>query len=116
MEKLRQDIVDAQSAATDARREFAQGEAVLRQEITKLSSGMQEHERIAAKLDRISLAKEEARQRLENEISTLIARSEEERSKSSKLHQAKSMLETELEQTQVEKAEAIKAGDVSRRS
>ncbi len=35
MEKLKQDIVDTQSTATDARREFAHVEAVLRQEITK---------------------------------------------------------------------------------
>ncbi len=50
VEKLKQDIVDAQSAATNARHEFAQLEAALRHEITKLSSGMQEHERIAAKI------------------------------------------------------------------
>ncbi len=64
MEKLERDIVDAQSAVTDARREFAQVDAALRQEITKLSSGMQEHKRIAAKLDRITLANEQERQRL----------------------------------------------------
>ncbi len=74
VEKLKQDIADAQSAATDARHEFAQVEAALRQEITKLSSGMQEHERIAAKLDRITLANKQERQRLQSEISTLIAR------------------------------------------
>jgi hypothetical protein len=90
-------------------------EAALRQEIAKLSSGMQEHERISAKLDRITLANEQERQRLRSETSTLIARAEEERSRSSKLRQAKSMLETEIEQVQVEKAEAIKARDTSRR-
>jgi hypothetical protein len=52
VEKLKQGNVDAQSAATDARREFSHVEAALRQEITKLSSGMQEHERIASELDR----------------------------------------------------------------
>ncbi len=97
VEKLKQDIVDAQSAVTGARHEFSQVEAVLRQEINKLSSGMQEHERIAAKLDRITLANEHERQRLQSEISTLIARAEEERFESSKLRQAKSMLETEIE-------------------
>ncbi len=40
VEKLKQDIADAQSAATDARCEFAHVEAALRQEITKLSPGM----------------------------------------------------------------------------
>jgi chromosome segregation ATPase len=115
VEKLKQDVVDAQSAATDAMHEFAQLEAALRQEITKLSSGMQEHERIAAKLDRITLTNEQERQRLQSEISTLIARAEDERSEASKLCQAKSTLETELEQVQVEKAEAIKARDASRR-
>jgi hypothetical protein len=105
VEKLKQDIVDARSAATDARYEFAQVKPTLRLEITKPSSGMQEHERIAAKLDRITLANEQERQRLQSDMSTLIARAEEERSKSSKLRQAKSMLETEIEQAQIEKAE-----------
>ncbi len=77
VEKLKQDIVDAQSAVTGAMHEFAQVEAALRQEITNLSSGMQEHERIAAKLDRITLANEQERQRLPSEISTLIARVED---------------------------------------
>jgi hypothetical protein len=77
VEKLKQDIVDAQSAVTGARHEFAQVEAILRQEIAKLSSGMQEHERIAAKLDRITLAKEQERQRLQNEISTVFAWAED---------------------------------------
>jgi chromosome segregation ATPase len=67
------------------------------------------------KFDRITLANEQERQHLQSEISTLIARAEEERSKSSKLRQAKSTLETELEQTRIEKAEAIKARDASRR-
>jgi chromosome segregation ATPase len=115
VEKFKQDIADAQSAATDARHEFAQAEAALRQEITKLSSGIQEHERIAAKLDRITLANEQERQRLQSEISTLIARAEDERSDTSKLRQAKSMLETEIEQAQIEKAEAYEARDASRR-
>ncbi len=115
LEKLKQDIVDAQSAATGARHEFSQVEAALRQEIIKLSPGMQEHERIAAKLDRRILANEQERQHLQSEISTLIARAEDERSKSSKLRQAKSMLKTEIEQAQVEIAEAIKARDASRR-
>jgi predicted nucleic acid-binding Zn-ribbon protein len=73
VDKLKQDIADAQSAATDTRREFAQVEAALRQEITKLSSGMQEHECIAAKLDRSTVANAQERERLQCEISTLIA-------------------------------------------
>ena len=97
VEKLKQDLVDTQSAATNARHEFARVEAALRQEITKLSSGMQEHERIAAKLDRSTVANAQERERLQSEISTLIARAEEERSKSSKLRQGKSKLEIELE-------------------
>jgi hypothetical protein len=80
VEKLKQDIADAQSAVTGARHEFAQVETTLRQEITKLPSGMQEHERTAAKLDRITLANEQERQCLQREISTLIARAEDERS------------------------------------
>ncbi len=116
VEKLKQDIVDARSAVTDARREFAQVEAALRQEIAKLSSGMHEHERIATKLDRITFASEQECQRLQSEMNTLIARTEKERSKSSKLHHAKSMLETEIEQAQVEKADTIKARDASRRA
>jgi hypothetical protein len=74
VEKLKQDIVDAQSVATGANHEFSQAEAALRQEIT---SDMQEHERIAAKLDRITLANEQERQRLQSEISTMIARAED---------------------------------------
>jgi hypothetical protein len=54
VEKLEQDIVDAQSAVSGARHEFAQVEAILRQKITRLSSRMQGHERIAAKLERIT--------------------------------------------------------------
>ncbi len=76
VDKLKQDIVDAQSAATDARHEFAQVEAALRREVTELSSGMQGHERIAAKLDHITLANEQERQCFQSEISTLIARAE----------------------------------------
>ncbi len=106
VDKLK-DIVVAQSAVTGARHEFSQVEATLRQEIPKLSFDMQEHERIAAKLDRITLANDQERQRLQSDINTLIARAEEERSTSSKLRQAKSMLETEIEQAQIEKAEAI---------
>ncbi len=65
VEKLKQDIIDAQSAVTGARHEFSQVEAALRQEITKLSSGMQEHERIAAKLDHITLANAQERESLQ---------------------------------------------------
>ncbi len=115
MKKLKRDIVDAQSAATDARHEFSQVEAALRRQITKLPSGKQKHERIAAKLDRITLANEQERQCLQSEICTLIARVDDERSKSSNLCQAKSMLETEIEQVKVAKADAIKARDASRR-
>ena len=80
VEKLKQDLVDAQSAAAGARHEFAQVEAALRQEITKMSSGKQELERISQTSKSVSVS--------QSEISTLIAQAEEARSKSSKLRQA----------------------------